>query len=267
MNTTDPTVLAIRYGTMLTSRAHEFHRYGVYDEPDEPLPMDYYFWAIQAGDETTLVDCGYHPDALKDRPGRVCFIPPVEALAAVGIDADSVSTVVVSHFHFDHIGNLAAFPNARFHVQKRELAFWTGPHGRHLSASASVEASEIEFILEANRQGRVDLVDGDTQILPGINGQLSVGHCPGQQIVEIEALSPILICSDALHFYEELDRFMPYNVFFDLEGMFETYASLARQRDAGATIVAGHDPRVMDRFPALEGHEGLAVVVSEGPTD
>lgn len=255
------TVLAIRYGTLATLRSHQFYRYEVYGEPDGPLQMDYFFWLLDNGQQKILVDSGFHPDAIRDRPGRVCLIPPVEALKNLGVDCDEISTVVVTHLHYDHIGNLAAFPNARFVVQRRELAYWTGPHGGRLPASASVEAAEIAYLADAADAGRVDLIDGDHTVAPGVQAILTGGHCPGQQVVRIDGERPVVLCSDALHFTEEMERYMPFSVFFDLAASYEAYELFRRWRDDGAVIVAGHDPAVMSEFPAASGAEGLAVRV------
>ncbi len=256
-------VTAVRYGEMATRRSDNFYRYGVYGEPDAPMPMDYFFWIVSDGSSTTLVDTGYHPDAVIDRPGRVCLTAPMDALATLGIDPESVDRVVVTHFHFDHIGNVKYFPNARISLQQNELDFWLGPYGRHRAPAVSVEAAEIEFLRDATQQGRVDVLDGDGVIAPGIDARLVVGHCPGQQIIVIGNDQPIVLASDALHFYEEMTRDMPYEVFSDLEGMYRTYELLRQLEDrAGAAIIAGHDPDVMRRYEPVVGHTDLAVRIA-----
>lgn len=256
-------VHAIRFGTWSSTRAEQFYRYGVYGEPDAPLDLDYFFWVIRSGTDTILVDTGYHPDAIRSRPGRICEIAPTQALERFGVEAEEVSRIIVSHFHFDHIGNLAAFPNARLSIQRRELDFWAGPHGARLAPAASVERNEIDYIAEANRAGRVDWLDGDGQVAPAVHARLVGGHCPGQQVVVVDAERPVVIASDALHFYEEMERYMPFEVFTDLPGMYATYDLLRELRDReDAVIVAGHDPLVMERFPASsENTSGMAVRV------
>ena len=252
-------VIAVRYGSMDSSRSHQFYRYDAYGEPDAPIRLDYFFWAIPRSEGTILVDSGYHPSAIAHRPGRECLAPPVEALASIGIDADQVSQVVVTHFHFDHIGNLAAFPNARYLVQRSELEFWTGPHGRRAAVAASVEQGEIQFIVEAEQAGRVDVIDGDCEIAEGISARLVGGHCPGQQVVTVGPGRSLVLCSDALHFREEMDRYMPFNVLFDVAKMYRAYDLFNEWAADGATIVPGHDPAVMSDFAPVPGADGLAV--------
>lgn len=248
----DYEILAVRYGVLEGTRAGHFYRYSSYGEPDRPLTLDYFFWIVRDDSHTILVDTGYHPDMIKNRPGRVCLIPPMDALDRLSIAPEDVSRIVVTHFHFDHIGNLASFPNARYSLQRRELDFWAGPYGALPAAAASVEQSEIAFLREALDAGRVDCLDGDAELAPGIFARLVPGHCPGQQVVLVDTERPVLLASDALHFYEEMERHMPFEVFFDLEDMYRSYDLFARLEREGTTIVAGHDPALMTRFPALD---------------
>jgi len=258
-------ILAVRYGVFHSMRSNQFYRYQSYSESDSPIQMDFYFWIARRGDEIILIDTGFHPDAVLQRKGRECLIPPMDAIAKLGILPEQVSKIVVTHFHYDHIGNLSFFPNARLVVQQREFDFWMGKHGNKTAVASTVERRELEFLKRARDEDRVDFLDGGGVIVPGISVQLVGGHCPGQQIVVIDAKAPIVLASDALHFYEEMQRDMPFEVFTDLPGMYETYDLLrGLQDEQGAVIVAGHDPRVMEMFPTVPGHEGLAVLVSEG---
>ena len=254
-------VLAVRYGVWQTRRSESFYRYGSYGEDDRELQMDYYFWIVRNSDTTILVDTGYDPKAIKTRSGRVCLIPPVEALGELGIDVGSVSRVIVSHFHYDHIGNVSSFPEARITLQLRELEFWTGPHGKHRAVASSTEAEEIEYLELAISQGRVDCIDGDAVVAPGVSAQLVGGHCPGQQIVVIDGARPIVLASDALHLYEEMERNMPFEVIANLTDMYNTYAVLRRfEAEQGAIVVAGHDPMVMERFESIAAGGGSLAV-------
>jgi len=248
-------ILAVRYGVFNSTRGEHFYRYGAYGLPDGDLLMDYFFWVIRDDRSTILVDTGYHPRAIESRPGRECLIPPVDALRRLGIEPEMVSDVIVTHLHFDHIGNLDAFPRAKFTVQQAELDFWTGPYGTKPASAASVEASEISFLVEAVKDGRGVCVSGGVEIAPGIKVRQVPGHCPGQQIVIVDGERPRVLTSDALHFYEELERDMPYEVFTDLVGMYETYGILRElEEHHDAVIVAGHDPAVMSKFEPLSGN-------------
>ena len=120
-------VHAVRYATHRAPKAEFFHRYHSYGEPrcrdrDGLLLLA----SHETADETIVVDCGFDPEAAARR-GRSCLCAPIDALRELGVDPAAVSTVIVTHLHYDHIGNLAAFPAATLCVPRRELDFWTGP--------------------------------------------------------------------------------------------------------------------------------------------
>ncbi|WP_213287272.1 MBL fold metallo-hydrolase [Bradyrhizobium sp. sGM-13] len=54
------------------------------------------------------------------------FHDPVETLGALGINATEVADVILTHLHYDHVGNFDRFPNARLHLQERVLTYATG---------------------------------------------------------------------------------------------------------------------------------------------
>ncbi len=256
-------VVAVRYGTLSAPRSELFLRFASYDEPDEVVEMAYYFWVLRRGAETILVDTGFDP-AVGVRRGRTCLWPPLEALQRLGIERSSVATLVVTHLHYDHVGNLAAFPEAELVVPRKELDFWTGPHAARYQFASHVEAEEIALLDEARRSGRVRLTEGTEQIVEGVTAVVVGGHSPGQQVTVVAGgEGDVVLTSDAVHFYEELELDRPFGVVADLEAMYGAYDLVKRLGAApGAVVVPGHDPEVMERFPDVGGQtSGLAVRV------
>jgi glyoxylase-like metal-dependent hydrolase (beta-lactamase superfamily II) len=90
----------------------------------------------------------------------------------------------------------------------------------------------------------------------GISTHLVGGHTPGQQVLVVETSDgPVVVAGDALHYCEELERDRPFAIVVDVDEMrarYETLAQLAAR--PGARLVAGHDPKVLERFPTeLDG--------------
>jgi glyoxylase-like metal-dependent hydrolase (beta-lactamase superfamily II) len=256
-------VAAVRYGSLLARKSDLFYRYESYGDPDREVEMAYYFWVLSREGETILVDTGFDP-AVGARRGRTCLRPPLEALAQLGVDITAVSTVIVTHLHYDHIGNLAAFPEAELVVPRKELEFWTGPYAARYQFASHVEPAEIGLLEEARRSGRVRLTDGTEQILDGIAAIVTGGHSPGQQVTVVSGTDgDVVLTSDAVHFYEELEVDRPFGVVADLERMYGAYDLVKELGTApGAVIVPGHDPEVMARFPTIgDQSDGLAVRV------
>ncbi|HEX4034679.1 MAG TPA: N-acyl homoserine lactonase family protein [Solirubrobacteraceae bacterium] len=256
-------ILAIRYGSLTARKSELYYRHASYGEPDADVEMAYWFWALRDGSETILIDTGFAP-AAGARRGRTCLREPLDALRDAGIEPADVSTVIVTHMHYDHIGNLAAFPQAQLTVPRRELEFWTSAIAARAQFAAHVEEAEVEAVAAAARDGRVRLLDGVEEIRAGISAHCVGGHSPGQQITLVETQTgTVVITSDAVHFYEELELDRPFGVIADLEEMYAAFDLLRGLAASGAVLVPGHDPQVAARFPALDsGAAALAVRVA-----
>jgi glyoxylase-like metal-dependent hydrolase (beta-lactamase superfamily II) len=249
-------VLAVRYGTVQTSRSGTFYQYEQYGEPDAPLRMDYFFWLIRGAGATVLVDTGFAAEVGRRR-GRTCLTDPVQALAELDVKPGDVDHIVVSHLHYDHIGNLSAFPAATLSVARPELDFWTGAGPAETGCADLAEPEEIGWLAAETRRGRVTLVDGDAEIVPGVQVRLVGGHTPGQLVASVRAgAGRVMLTSDAVHFYEEMRLDRPHRFVLDEPDMRAAYAWLRAQEQGGALVIAGHDPEVTGRFETVATLDG-----------
>jgi glyoxylase-like metal-dependent hydrolase (beta-lactamase superfamily II) len=253
-------VIAVRYGTLVARRSALYFDWEAYGEPDDDERLDYFFYVLRQGRETIVLDTGFHPDEGLRR-GRTCLRRPRDALVDLGIDPGEVSRVIVSHLHYDHIGNLDLFPGARVYVPDKELSFWTSDIARHTQFSQHVDPAAISRLVRLERENRVDRYDGTQELAPGIRAITVAGHSPGQQVFAIVTPGePVVLASDAAHFYEELEYDRPFGIVVNLIEMYEAYETLRElRRELGAEVVPGHDPRVTERFEPLSGSPpGLA---------
>jgi glyoxylase-like metal-dependent hydrolase (beta-lactamase superfamily II) len=242
-------VLAVRYCNRRTTRAENFLNHHLYGEPNTDIEMDYYFWVVRDGAGTILVDTGFNP-AVGERRRRACWTTPADALPTIGVDPGSVHTIVVTHAHWDHTGNLHQFPDARIVISEAEYGFWTSPMARRPQFASHAEPDEIACLQRADAEGRLTLITGQHTLADGVELIEVGGHTPGQVVVSVAtAAGPVVLASDAVHFYEEVERDRPFAIVSDVPAMYRAYdllAGLAAQ--PGGRLVAGHDPLVRTRF-------------------
>lgn len=257
-------VVIVRYGTRSTLRSEVYLNHPLYGEPDGPMEMDYFIWVARNADRTVVVDTGFSPLG-GERRKRTTLIPPPDAWDALGIAPESSPTVVVTHAHYDHAGNIAHFPTSRIVLAERELEFWRDDVSRRTLFHHSVEDSDLDALEDAVADGRVEPFSGRLTIAPGIDVMEIGGHTPGQSMVLIQTSDgPVLLASDAVHYYEELDRRMPFTSVASLVDMYEGFELIRRMMADGTArhLVPGHDPSTLARFAPMRGHlDGLAATI------
>ena len=220
------------------------------------MTMDCYFWVIRTGAQVVLVDCGWNRDrGLAGTGGRFSHVvveqqDPVDLLARLDIPSDDVGHVIVSHMHFDHVGNLDLFPGAALSVARAEFDCWTGPYGNRRAIAHSTAPEDVRMILDRERAGLVHLINAAEEVAPGVIVSPVGGHTPGQMIVEVRTLAgTVVLASDAAHYHEELDHDRPFYIYSDMPALLSTYDLLrGKAAQPNTWVVAGHDPAEMDRF-------------------
>lgn len=275
-------LLALRYATLRSTRAHQYLRWESYGEPDGPQDLDYFFWLLRDGDRVVAIDTGFSPEA-GARRGRSVHLTPGEALAGLGVQYDEIDTLIVTHLHYDHIGNVSSFPRAQVLAPGRELDFWSGPLRDRSQLLQHIEPAEIAALLALECDGRLERFDAvapdvqvaepaasrpqpqNVELLPGVTAVALPGHSPGLHGLLVQTAGrPVLLTSDAAHFYEELERDRPYSILTDLPAMYASYDRIrALVAEHDATLLVGHDPLVADRFEVRtsSGSEAVGIMI------
>jgi glyoxylase-like metal-dependent hydrolase (beta-lactamase superfamily II) len=236
------------------------------DPHDAPMPMDYFIWLLRSPDAEIVVDTGYAPEVAARRGRRM--IQPIDvALRALGTEVGGVRDVIITHLHADHASNLNLFPEATFHLQDREMAFATGRHMCSGCLRYPFEVEDVVRMVRAVYADRVVFHDGDGEIAPGVTVHRVGGHTDGLQMVRVSTQrGPVVLASDASHYYANMSRENPYPVIFDVGAVLQGWR-MARKLADGAEdrIIPGHDPEVRKRYPAVAGTNGEVMSLHINP--
>src|SRR6266581_4228262 len=195
---------------------------------DSPMPLDYYVWAVKSPGRTFVIDTGFDEPMARKR-GRTFLKSPGEGLKAIGIDPAKVPDVIITHMHYDHCGNHDLFPNARYHVQDREMQFCTGRQMSHSFMRWPFDAEDVSAMIRRLFAGRVVFHDGDEEIASGLSVHHVGGHTMGMQIVRLNTRrGAVVLASDASHLYANIESGLAYpfayNVAEVLAGFRRAYA-------------------------------------------
>jgi glyoxylase-like metal-dependent hydrolase (beta-lactamase superfamily II) len=222
------------------------------DPSNGNLRMAYYLWVVMSDDGPIVVDCSFGPEEAKRRKVEG-YRDRRALLDACSVAPEDVKTVFMTHLHYDHWAGHDLFPNATFFVQQKEIAFWQGPGRAYPLFSASANLDAIDAVDPLRQAGRIKVVDGDWQMARGIRAHLMPGHTPGLQILSVEtANGTVVIANDTFHFYENLAQRKPVQVTVDMLEAVRSMEAVAKLGEKNPDLVlAGHDPLVMDRFPAV----------------
>ena len=202
-----------------------------------------YIWYIEGSDPVTLVDAGAQGEHFPAEFPMHTRVTLQDGLQGVGLTADDVRLILVTHLHFDHIALARQYRNAEFVVQKKELEFALNPH----------VFSALDYRKEMFDGLKFRVVDGDTEILPGITALLTPGHSPGGQSIQVETERGKAIITG---FCAQLSTFTqtPAMKARGLEvaacGLHtdcrEVYDSAARVKKIADIIIPCHEPQFMD---------------------
>ena len=154
-------------------------------EWEKETEIHYYVWVVKGSGEILVVDCGVAPP-LAQAVQLQNYVNPVDALARIGVDASHVKRVVITHVNFDHISGIELFPEATFYIQEKEFNFWVkDPVSKKPPFRMVTDPVGNAYLAKLEGTERLVQLNGDKEILPGIELLLAPGHTPGLQVVSV----------------------------------------------------------------------------------
>ena len=245
-------VYAIQYGTL-----SDFPVASLVAGADTSRRLDaaLMVWLIRRGDgRNVLVDAGFYRDKFVNRWKPTNYVRPSDALLGIGIPPDSITDIIVTHVHWDHMDGVDLFPKARVWIQREEFEHHISPDGRVLDRTVdSLDAAMMGSIATG---GRVRLVEGGgVEIIPGIRVFTGGKHTFASQYVAVTtAAGTVVLASDNAYLYENLDNKLPIAQTLDAASNLDAQARMKELATSPRLIIPGHDPQVMTRFPLSGPH-------------
>jgi glyoxylase-like metal-dependent hydrolase (beta-lactamase superfamily II) len=193
-------------------------------------------WLLSAGDRTILIDAGI-PAGDPRLAGCVSARSTAELTE---IHAASVTDVVLTHLHWDHVGDVEIFGNATIHVQARELELVTSRWiERNAFRYLYPARDKLEWILN---NPKLNAITSGARIAAGIETEWIGGHTPGSQMVLVDSgTTKIAFTGDAVNRLHNIDEDVPPGLLWSLPEALDGLDRVRDLRAAGYTIAASHE--------------------------
>jgi N-acyl homoserine lactone hydrolase len=210
-------------------------------------------YCIEGAGKTILVDTGVgdfeRVRSVRTRRGDRFYLVAkpewelVAQLKTLGLRPDDIEIVIITHLHWDHIGGNCLFRRARFYVPREDVPLaLTGP--RYAPHFFPEMADCITSVAS-----RMNLVDTDAEIAPGVEVWKVGGHTPGSHVVAIEGDNGVIVLAgDVINKYENLEYDWPGPT-GNMWNMGELLRAHARLKRHATIVIPGHDWKVWDRYP------------------
>ncbi len=214
--------------------------------PEYQIPIVCYLAQTEDG-RNILIDTGLPAIIPEDAQEFENGQDVIEQLARIGLTPDDIDTVISTHYDGDHAGRHAAFTRAQYVVQR----------AHHQDAAHNPRYASIRPQWD-QPMARIRLVDGDTELLPGLELIETSGHVPGHQsvLVRLPAAGAVLLTIDAVPFAEGFTRDAPDDDSPDAAAIHASTIKLLDlvERERIGLVIFGHDPQQWDSLKKLPAY-------------
>jgi N-acyl homoserine lactone hydrolase len=243
--------------------------------------MPFSYLVLKGEGHIAMVDVGLDPGQddyakeLAQKDNLQDWQPPEKVLAKIGLKPADIDTVFLTHAHYDHMGNLTAFPRAQFYIQKREYQDWMWALAlpeRYKNVLMAVNPQDLANAKKMVESGRMTLVDGAQEnVLPGIHLRPAYdGHTFASQMVIVEnqaGASTWVYCGDLAYTRTNLTGINHSGIYIPVGIAVGTGYNLMKSYDEMLEIVSGkldhiiigHETDSWELYPAWQTADKLHV--------
>ena len=221
-------------------------------DKNRKIDLQMMIWLLKGSNgKRILVDTGCYRDTITQLKGIKNFIKPSDTLVKVGLSANDITDVIVSHMHWDHADGIDLFPNAKIWIQKEEYDYYTGAAWQSGGKHGGIEPDDVLTLVRLNTQQKVNLIDGDDrEIIDGIRVYTGGRHTFASQYVGVHTDNgTTVIASDNMYLYENLEKHAPIAQTFDADSNIKAQDRMRQIASRADLIIPGHDPEVFVKFP------------------
>lgn len=215
-------------------------------------------YLIRHGEDYLIWDTGLPADLKGAEVNETDALSPTldatleEQLAELDLTPADIGRIGISHYHFDHTGQAATFPEAELLIDTRD---WDVLSAEPLPTFAEGFANPA-LVKPWQEGGKLTTTTGDTDIFgDGSVTMLTMpGHTPGSTalLVQLADTGPVLLSGDVVHFEEQIDNEGVPTFNTDRSDTVSSIDRMTKLADnAGATLIIQHDPRDVEKLPAF----------------
>jgi glyoxylase-like metal-dependent hydrolase (beta-lactamase superfamily II) len=245
---------SIRYATIPNFRVS-----GLVAGADTSRRMDIAMmvWMLRGANRTIVIDAGFQRPDLIQRWRPTGYVKPSEAVARAGVSPDQVTDLIVTHIHWDHFDGAELFPKATIWIQRDEVEHHIDSTGKVLDRA--IDAPSAQMLARLIKSGRVKLVDGNQEIIEGVNVWIGGKHTFQSQFVSARTTAGVVVfASDNAYLYENLERRLAIAQTLDAASNLRAQDRMLALVVDRRFVIPGHDPEVMKRFPTVR--EGVVAI-------